>query len=69
MSRPKKVLTTKRISIVVTTQVYKILAQVTADGYSGKSVTETAEEMIRRGLEHASEGDSLLAAAIRKRSK
>jgi hypothetical protein len=66
MARPRKSLKTKRISVVVTEQVYRVLIQLTATGHSGKSYTETAEEMIRRGIDAASEGDGRLARSLKK---
>jgi hypothetical protein len=51
---------------VVTEQVYRVLLELTATGHSGKSYTETAEEMMRRGIDAASEGDGRLARSLKK---
>ena len=66
MPRPQKTLKTKRISLVVTEQIYKTLLQMTATGNAGKTYTETAEEMVRRGIDAASEGEGMLARSLRK---
>jgi hypothetical protein len=68
MPRKKNIVTTRAVTVALTPQVYEALNRLTETGFSGKNVAETAAEMIRRGLESVSEGDNVLAVALRSKA-
>jgi hypothetical protein len=69
MGRVDKPLKTQRLTIVVTQEVHDALVALTDGGFAGKSKTETAEEMVRRGIEAVSSSNSLMARALANHRK
>ena len=47
-------------------QVYETLVKFTKTGYTGKNPAETAADMVLRGIESVTQGDNLVAAALKK---
>jgi hypothetical protein len=51
VARPKNSAQTRPINVSITQEIYDVLERLSRSGLSGKSPADTAEEMIRRGLE------------------
>jgi hypothetical protein len=57
VARPKNSTTTHPISVSITQEIYEVLERLSRSGRSGKSPPDTAEELIRRGIESLAGSD------------
>lgn len=57
MARPKNTAKTRQITVPITPELYEALERLSKTGLVGKNPIETAEEMLRRGIEAFAGGD------------
>jgi len=69
VSKGKNLIKTKPVTVAVNTRVYEVLEDLTRNGFWGKNVAETAEELIRRGITTLEGGNSLIASSLKQSAK
>ena len=55
--RPKNSAKTHPITVSITQEIFAVLERLSRSGRSGKSPSDTAEELIRRGIESLAAAD------------
>jgi hypothetical protein len=63
MGRKENIVPSVQLTISLSTQVHKLLHDIAKTGYSARTESGVAEEMIRKGLN----ADGLLSEYVRKR--
>jgi hypothetical protein len=67
--RPKNIAKTRNITVAITPELYDALERLSKTGLVGKNPIDTAEEMLRRGVEGFAGGDfykEALHSSLRK---
>lgn len=57
MARPRNTAGTRSITVAITPELYGVLERLSKTGLIGKNPIETAEEMLRRGIETFAGGE------------
>jgi hypothetical protein len=69
MAKSKNLVKTEPVTVAISAQIYATLERFSKTGYVGKNAAETAGHMIMRGIAASTQGDDLVATALKKAVK
>jgi hypothetical protein len=67
--KEKNIVKTRNLTVAITPGVYDTLVKFTKTDFSGKNAADTAARMILRGIESVTQGDNLIASALKQTSR
>jgi hypothetical protein len=65
----KNLVKTEPVTVAISAEIYATLERFSKTGYVGKNPAETAGNMIMRGIAAATQGDDLIATALKQAAK
>jgi hypothetical protein len=66
MAKGKNLVKTEPVTVAISAQIYTTLERFSKTGYVGKNAAETANHMIMRGIAASTQGDDLVATALKR---
>jgi hypothetical protein len=69
MAKSKNLVKTEPVTVAISAQIYATLERFSKTGYVEKNAAETAGHMIMRGIAASTQGDDLVATALKKAVK